>query len=67
MKYTFHIVDVFSSTPLRITESCSNRTIIVIIMNLWHFRFGINTSATFVEEALWKISSPICVTLREHL
>ena len=51
----------------RITESCPNRTIIVIIMNLWNFRFGINTSATFVEEALWKISSPICVMLREHL
>ena len=27
----------------RITESCSNGTIIVIIMNLCNFRFGINT------------------------
>jgi hypothetical protein len=121
VNYTFHIVDVFSSTPFggnqrsceqlgaeleartgvtkpfstrrsarlrhddddgdrtgaRVrkssskgvfpTRTCPNGTIIVIIMNLWNFRFGINTSATFVEEALWKISSPICVMLREHL
>src|SRR5207248_955725 len=30
----------------RITESCSNGTIIVIIMNLCNFRFGINRSGT---------------------
>ena len=34
----------------RITESCSNGTIIVIIMNLWTFRFCINTHQEHSEQ-----------------
>ena len=64
MKYTFHIVDVFSSTPFG-----GNQLAVVPNKAVGHILLTEKKCSQKIsnvrEEALWKISSPICVMLRE--